>query len=181
MFGLNYLLTYLIIFVNSFIFLLTSGNSGRYIVSEYLKNDAAVDNGEYYRLFTSTFLHGGVLHIFANMYSLYSLRSLESIFGPFGFLTLYIGSGISGSFLSYTMRTGNSLGASGSISGLLGSALFLAFSSGNYSLIQSLMYVIVVNIVIGIMPGSNIDNWAHLGGFLGGIFITMLLSLFIKN
>lgn len=175
----NTSLTYLLIFVNSIIFLLTSSDFSGGIVRNYLKNNSAIDSGEYYRLFTSTFLHGGVFHIFANMYSLYALRFLEPIFGPFGFLLLYIGSGISGSLMSYMMRTNDSLGASGSISGLLGSALFLAISNNNYSLVQNIFYILAVNIIIGIMPGSNIDNWAHLGGFLGGIFITMILSIFI--
>jgi len=84
---------------------------------------AGVADGEYYRLFTSMFLHFGVVHLALNMYSLYLLGPvLEQAFGQPRFGAAYLLSGLGGATLSYLLGTQNELaaGASGAVFGLFG-------------------------------------------------------------
>ena len=87
-------------------------------------------NGEYYRLLTCIFLHGGIIHITCNMYSLYIIGTqLESFFGKIRYLIIFLLSGICGSVLSLAFSNSNSIsiGASGAIFGLLGAILYFGY------------------------------------------------------
>ena len=143
-------------------------------------NRYLVQAGEVWRLATSMFLHIGIIHLFVNMYSLYIIgRQLESFIGKFKFLVVYLGSGIIGSLLSVVVHSNLSAGASGAIFGLLGSLLYLGYHYRLYlgSVLKTqIIPVIVVNLLIGFMvPG--IDNFAHIGGLVGGYLITMALGV----
>lgn len=140
--------------------------------------------GDYYRLFTSAFLHIGFLHLICNNYALYVLGSqLESFLGKFKFLFVYIFSALCGSLMSMLFSNGISAGASGAIFGLLGSILYFGYNYRVYlgGVIKSqIIPLIVMNLLIGfITPG--IDNAAHIGGLLGGLGITMALGLKHKS
>ena len=64
--------------------------------------------GEYYRLFTSIFLHVGIIHLLCNMYSLYVLGpQVENFYGKIKYLSIFIISGISGSLLSTALSSNN--------------------------------------------------------------------------
>ena len=143
-------------------------------------NRYLVQAGEVWRLATSMFLHIGIIHLFVNMYSLYIIgRQLESFIGKFKFLVVYLGSGIIGSLLSVVVHSNLSAGASGAIFGLLGSLLYFGYHYRLYlgSVLKTqIIPVIVVNLLIGFMvPG--IDNFAHIGGLVGGYLITMALGV----
>lgn len=144
-----------------------------------------IKRGEWYRLFSSMFLHFGFLHLLCNMYSLYNLGpSLERFFGMPMFLFLYLGSGLAGNVLTYVMelRSGRyslSLGASGAVFGLLGAYLVFAVLPGYSGVsLYGILRVLAINAVYTI-SNRSINAMAHLGGFAGGAAITAVLLLLL--
>ncbi|WP_040212268.1 rhomboid family intramembrane serine protease [Clostridium polynesiense] len=142
------------------------------------KENYAIAHGEYYRLLTAAFLHGGIMHLALNMYALYILGDLiEEVYGKTKYVAIYIISAVASSYLSYRMSPSLSIGASGAIFGLMGAALIYAFkernSIGKYFL-RNILSVIALNVFIGLTM-SNIDNYGHFGGLLGGMLISFLL------
>jgi len=153
------------------------------LVDDFAVNRFYVLNGEYYRLFTGMFLHANLVHLVFNMYALYIIGSqLESFLGKWKFLIVYILSGLSGSILSIFFSAGFSVGASGAIFGLLGALLYFGYHYRVYleTVVKSqIIPLIVINLLIGLMPG--IDNWAHLGGLIGGVLATMAVGIKYKS
>lgn len=148
------------------------------------KNSFLIGKGEFYRLFTCIFLHGGLMHIVFNMYALKSIGDLtERIYGKVNFIIIYILSGITGSYLSYKLSYGLAVGASRAIFGLLGSALVFAYyerkNIGKDFLIE-ILKVIIINIFIGLSL-ANVDNYAHLGGLISGIVISFVIYFKMKS
>lgn len=125
------------------------------------------------------FLHGGIVHVAVNMYSLYAIGPMvERVYGKAKYIAIYFISGILASIFSYAFSTSVSIGASGAIFGLLGAVLIFAFKSKGKTgsgFIKSILSVIFINIFIGAtLP--NIDNFAHMGGLLGGMLVAFLVS-----
>ncbi len=153
-----------------------------------LTDDLAVNrfsilNGEYFRLITGVFLHANIVHLVFNCYALYIIgMQLESFLGKGKYLAVYLLSGLAGSVLSIFFSTGYSVGASGAIFGLLGSLLYFGYHYRLYleTVVKSqIIPLIIVNLLIGLMPG--IDNWAHVGGLIGGILATMAVGIKYKS
>ena len=140
----------------------------------------AVRNGEVYRLLTSTFMHASILHLVFNMYALSIIgKQVETFLGKSKFLLVYLFSGLTGSLLSCAITNSYSLGASGAIFGLMGSLLYFGYHYRLYLgsvLLGQIVPVIVINLVIGYITPS-IDNAAHIGGLVGGLFISMALGV----
>ena len=139
-----------------------------------------VQAGEVWSLVTSMFLHIGLIHLVVNMYSLLIIgKQLESFLGKWKFLIVYLGSGILGSLLSVVVHSSISAGASGAIFGLLGSLLYFGYHYRLYLgtvLKTQVIPIIIINLLIGFMvPG--IDNFAHIGGLVGGYLLTMILGV----
>lgn len=134
--------------------------------------------GEYYRLLTCIFLHAGFAHIICNMYSLIVIGpQVESFYGKLKYLFIFLVSGICGSILSLVFSSSNivSVGASGAIFGLLGAIIYFGYHYRVYLgnvLKSQIIPVIILNLVIGFMI-SGIDNFAHVGGLIGGLFAAM--------
>lgn len=132
--------------------------------------------GEWWRLITSAFLHGGLLHVGFNMYVLYVIGPvLERALGSARFLVLYLVSAAGGSVASYAVSSPNtiSVGASGAIFGLM-AALLVVGRRFRHDVSQIVM-LLAVNIAIGfIVPG--IDWRAHLGGALTGAAVAAVLA-----
>ncbi len=150
--------------------LLMFGANNRYLVQQ----------GEIWRLASSMFLHIGIIHLLVNMYSLYIIgRQLEGFLGKIKYLIVYLGSGILGSLLSVVVHSSISAGASGAIFGLLGSLLYFGYHYRLYLgtvLKTQVIPIIIINLLIGFMlPG--IDNFAHIGGLVGGYLLTMALGV----
>jgi len=138
-----------------------------------------ISQGQYFRLFTCMFLHGGIVHIGVNMYSLYAIGPMvERVYGKAKYIAIYFVSGICASVFSYIFSTSVSIGASGAIFGLLGAVLIFAIKSKGKTgsgFIRSILSVIFINIFIGAtLP--NIDNFAHVGGLLGGMIVSFLVA-----
>ena len=144
---------------------------------------------EYWRLFTSVFVHGGLIHLAVNMWSLYVIGPLvERLYGNWAFAVLYVAAGIGGAIASVAaspLRIG--VGASGAICGLLGALIAFLIThrrSIPSALLKSLRANVLVIIVFMVILGKivpNIDHEAHLGGlttgFVGGLMLWRPLPL----
>ena len=150
------------------------------LANMFILDPIAVRNGEVYRLLTSTFMHASILHLVFNMYALSIIgKQVETFLGKSKFLLVYLFSGLTGSLLSCAITNSYSLGASGAIFGLMGSLLYFGYHYRLYLgsvLLGQIVPVIVINLVIGYITPS-IDNAAHIGGLVGGLFISMALGV----
>ncbi len=139
--------------------------------------------GDYWRLVMPMFLHIGWFHLAVNMYALYLLGPIyERIYGYARFSLIYVGAGITGSWLSMAMSQNVAAGASGAIFGIAGAMLVTgrlypevvpwrwkrAFGRG-------MVLVIILNYAIGLSLHNLIDNWGHTGGLLGGILLALII------
>ena len=132
--------------------------------------------GEYYRLLTSAFLHGGVVHLLLNMYALYLFGpQLEGALGRLRFIVLYVVSALGGSALSYAFAapTQPSLGASGAVFGLLGAYLVINRRLGRDN--TPLLMLLAINLAYGFLV-PNIDWRAHLGGLVTGGLVAAVIA-----
>ena len=171
-------ITKVLIIINVLLFILTLLDVN--LFNKLILDAIGVRNGEVYRLLTSIFMHGSIYHLVVNMYSLYFLgKELETFLGKTKFIIIYLISGLTGSLLSCILTNSYSLGASGAIFGLLGSLLYFGMHYRLYLgsvLVKQIVPIIVLNLLIG-FTFSGIDNAAHIGGLIGGIFITMALGI----
>ncbi|MFH2006378.1 MAG: rhomboid family intramembrane serine protease [bacterium] len=143
----------------------------------------AVGAGEYWRLASAMFLHASWLHLAVNLFMLWFLgRFAEQLMGSLRFGIVYVVAGITGNLASHLWRVGPiSVGASSSIFGILGAALVvLMLSRGRVpeGWRRSMVFVLALVIGLNFLPGLDvpvIDNYAHLGGLLGGALVGGLL------
>ena len=151
----------------------------RVLIQFGAKVNTLIQAGEVWRLFASTFIHIGIIHLIFNLYALWALGPLtEESLGHRKFLLIYILSGLGGSIASFVFSTALSAGASGAIFGLLGALLYYSYKRPalwKSGLGMNLVLVILVNLGFGLVqPG--IDNFAHLGGLITGTISCVLLS-----
>lgn len=177
------IVTYALIIINVIVFLLSLFNES--IIQMFAVNRFFIaDLGQYYRLFTGIFLHANFLHLIFNMYALYVIgMQLESFLGKGKYLAVYLLSGLGGSMLSIFFDNGFSVGASGAIFGLMGALLYFGYHYRVYldSVVKSqIIPLIVINLLIG-FTSTGIDNWAHIGGLVGGILATMAVGVKYKS
>lgn len=177
--------TNVLILINVVMFVITALLSKNIFVSDDnvlrilgSKNNALIREGQYYRFLTCMFLHGGLVHIACNMYSLYVVGPLvEKVYGRFKFILIYFISGITGSIFSFIFSPYDSIGASAAIFGLLGALLIFSIKikkTAGKSFFMNIIAVIFLNVFMGItMPG--IDNFAHMGGLLSGSILSLAL------
>jgi rhomboid protease GluP len=136
-----------------------------------------------WRILTSNYLHGGMLHIALNMWCLWNLGSLaERIFDRTTYLLTYTFCGLAGSLASLWWHpTVVGIGASGAIFGVAG-ALIAALYLGHLPIpkaalrgtLRSLLTFAAYNLFFGALPG--IDNSAHIGGLLAGLALGSAVS-----
>ena len=155
-----------------------------WLVNNFILFGDWVREGEIYRLLTGTFLHADLLHILCNTYALYIVGSMvEGYYGRKKFAIIYLVSAITGSLLSICMSDIPSVGASGAIFGLLGSLVYFGYHYRVYFgsvILQRIIPVIIINLGIGFMM-SEIDNFAHIGGLIGGFLISKALGINSKD
>ncbi len=146
-------------------------------------------SGEWWRLVTYMFLHGGILHIAFNMWCLWDLGALaESLYGRWTFAAIYFMTGIGGGLGSiiWNPRT-FTVGASGAIFGLAG-ALIASFYLGEFSLprvaiggtLRSLVVFAGFNLFFGGMF-AGVDNACHLGGLVSGLGLGAVIAKLAPN
>ncbi len=131
----------------------------------------------WWTLLTAIYLHGGLLHIFFNMYWIRILGpSATEVFGPARTFVLFNVSGAVGFLVSNMMSGVETVGASGAIFGLMAALIVYGRKRGSSMMTQQLWgYVIMIGIFGFVMPGVN--NWAHGGGFAGGWVAAQLMGL----
>ncbi len=130
----------------------------------------AVAEGEYWRLITAGFLHGGIGHLFLNMFSLWILGSLiEPAIGTARFAIIYFASLLTGSLGALLLQPDAfTVGASGAIFGLMGAAFIILRERGMNIMESGLGIWIGLNLVLTfVIPGISIGG--HLGGLAGGV------------
>jgi rhomboid protease GluP len=159
-------------------------------------------HSEWYRLLTATFVHVGFVHIATNMWCLWNLGILgEPLIGPWGIVAVYMLTGIAGNLLSMAWNVGTAVlshnpasllqigaGASGAVFGIAGILIVLLSNRKlpfPWEELRRLRSMVIkfsaINLVIGLSTmifnfGIRIDNFAHIGGFLGGLALGVPLS-----
>jgi membrane associated rhomboid family serine protease len=143
--------------------------------------------GEWWRLVTPVLVHGGLLHLMFNMYFLYLVGPLvEQLYGSARFLLLYALTAAAGSAASYLFGgPAPSVGASGAIFGLCGVLLAVSavhrpiLDRRGRAIMSQIGFLVVLNLMIGFGFGAlldaNIDNAAHIGGLLAGLWLGLVL------
>lgn len=146
------------------------------------RSDMIMEGRQLYRLLTPIFLHGGIGHLMANSYSLKSMGiNVERAFGQPRMVAVYLVSGIMGNVMSAIQSPNPAVGASGAIFGLVGA--YYTFLSRNQDLFGStadmqkgaLIETIGINLLLG-QVNPMIDNWGHIGGFIGGVGMAWLIG-----
>jgi membrane associated rhomboid family serine protease len=151
-----------------------------YSLAEYASAGAPY---EPWRMITSMFAHSpsSFLHILFNMFTLWMFgQALESLLGRARFITLYFIAGLAGSLgvmyfdLALGLDFNPVVGASGAIFGLMGAYLVILRHLGGNS--TSLLVLLIINVVIGFLPGSNLAWQAHVGGLIGGALAGLIYT-----
>lgn len=145
-----------------------------------------VEEGQWWRLLTNTFLHGGLMHIVANMVGLLFVGLfLEPAIGTKRFAIFYVATGILASIASIWWHAATvSVGASGAIFGMYGVFLALLLrkvfpAELNKAFLTSTLVFVGFNLVMGLAGG--IDNAAHIGGLVSGFVIGLIIAPTIKG
>ena len=180
------IVTSIIIGLLTIIFLIGLFGNSDTIVYYFGVNRLFIRNGGYLRLLTGTFIHVDILHFLCNCYSLYVIGKMaEGYYGRGKYILIYLVSAIAGSLLSIAMsdELTFSIGASGAIFGLLGSLLYFGYHYRVYFgnvLIKQIVPVIIFNLLIGFTV-SGIDNFAHIGGLIGGFLVSKAVGINSKD
>lgn len=185
----EYFVTIILLIINIIAFIICS-QTGEvvYNVGSMNAESVFIDH-EYYRLITAMFLHGDIEHIVSNMIFLVGIgQMVECAIGHVRFIILYMLSGLGASICSmlYSATSGNlysSVGASGAVFGLIGALLILVIVHNGrfgYVSIRRLLLAIVYMIYSGIST-QYVDNAAHIGGLICGIFIMALYNFISVN
>ena len=132
---------------------------------------------EPWRAITAGFLHGGIVHLLVNMYSLYIFGGLvEQMLGRVRYLALYLISIFGGSVAVLWLSdiTSSVVGASGAIFGLMAAYFVIAKRLGANT--GQLTGLIAINLFIGFLPGTNISWQAHVGGLIAGGIVAYIYT-----
>ncbi|MBI2558252.1 rhomboid family intramembrane serine protease [Candidatus Woesearchaeota archaeon] len=150
-------------------------------------------------IFTSMFLHGGIAHIFGNMWFLHIFGdNVEDVFGRFKYIIFYILSGIAASLLHFLLNLGSdvpAVGASGAISGVLGAYVILFPHVKVYVISRfyhdrvSAKFMIGIWFLFQLISGtfslfgaqSGIAFFAHIGGFVFGAVFALIYKIINKT
>jgi len=188
---LAYRITYTIIGINVVVYLFSALFSQDIVDMEMqtlvdmgaLYGPITVLKGEWWRLFTAMFLHGGMTHILMNMFSLYLIgRGMEMYFTARSYVIIYLFSGLLGGLASLYMHPNSvGIGASGAIFGVFGAlaGFFLAhrdkIAAHSKAFMKDFAVVLGINLVLGLSIPS-IDVSAHIGGLIIGLIGGFVIS-----
>jgi rhomboid protease GluP len=141
----------------------------------------AILMGQWWRLITAGFLHGGLFHIMMNSWVLFDLGAqVEEIYGTKRMIVFYFVSTVLGFAASAWWSSGLSIGASAGIFGLIGAMIALGMRSNTSmgSMIRG-MYIrwAIYGLLMGLLPFFAIDNAAHIGGLAGGFAAAYLAKM----
>jgi membrane associated rhomboid family serine protease len=175
--------TYSLIGITAFFFILQSVPGIGSTVTQALQYAGAYTQPgigaplEPWRMITSVFMHGSVLHLLFNMYALFIFgQGLEHTLGRARYLTLYLLAGLGGSVAVDLIASPYQgvVGASGAIFGLMGAYFIIQRHLGGTNV--QLLVLVGINLVIGFIPGVGISWQAHLGGLAAGALIGFIFT-----
>lgn len=169
--------TIILILANLIVFAITSLGGENYLILLAQVGELFYQ-GYYWQIFTSMFVHFGILHILFNMYGLFYFGRLNEMnFSVRQYLAIYFGAGLLGNVMSLILIPPNvpAGGASGAIFGLLGSYVSIERRANN--MVMGLLYAFLI-FVQSSGPGVNI--FAHLFGLLAGLALGFLFTTTAK-
>ena len=177
------LVTALLVAANCVVFLICTWDGSVLYNKGELLGLAVVRQKEYYRIYTSMFLHADAGHLFSNMLVLYAVGGmLERHLGRVRYAVLYVlaGTGAAAASVWYQLRIGStvgSIGASGAVYGLIGALLlFVIAGKGRFeSVTLTRILLCIAYSLYGGFMAEHIDNAAHIGGFVCGFILAALL------
>lgn len=180
-----YPVTASLIAINLIIYLLTLFPTLELIIKGYgIQYNAAIANGEYWRIFTAMFLHADFFHVFMNMFWLFIFGpDLEKLVGKMRYFNIYMVSGLVGNIATYLIEPADylSLGASGAIFGVFGAfGALIYYTRKQLPMLRQLILPLIAVSVIMTFLQPNINVMAHLGGLAGG-FVMGLIYLHPKR
>lgn len=146
---------------------------GRTLVNFGAKWLPALEVGQWWRLITAGFLHGGIMHLLMNSWALYDVgATVEELYGWARLVVIYFVATVAGFYASALWTPAVSMGASAAIFGLIGAMIALGMRHRNPmgAAIRGL-YIrwAMYGLILGFLPG--IDNAAHVGGLAGGFVV----------
>ena len=179
----DYKMTVAIAVINIALFILTQVIGEKIYDVGGCRADLVLKQHQFYRLFTSNYLHYGLDHIFNNMIVFVLLGSrLEKMMGSMRYLILYTISGIAGSVVSvlYYGIIGEhamSVGASGAIFGICGAlaAIFIWRRKQLKEFDGPWIFVMIAGSLYHGFQSSGTDNAAHIGGCIAGFILAIIL------
>lgn len=180
-------MTVLLILLNTLIFLIVEFTGGSENGQHMLECGAAyapliLEQGQWYRIFSSMFLHFGAPHLINNMLVLFVLgQRLEPTVGRLRFLLIYIAGGLGGNFISlfWDMRTGDyavSAGASGAVFAVMGGMIYVIIRHrGRVAdlTMKQMLIMAAFSLYFG-FASEGVDNAAHAGGLLCGFLAAVI-------
>jgi len=182
--------TVMILLINTGLFLATALHSGgqssgfdmniggQTLLEFGAKYNPAIAAGQWWRLITAGFLHGGLMHILMNSWVLFDLGAqTEESYGTSRFLVIYLFSTVTGFGASYFWSPALSIGASAGIFGLIGAMIAMGIRDRSaYGAAVRSLYTrwAVYGLMMGLLPFFAIDNAAHIGGIAGGFAIAYI-------
>ena len=169
---------YVLIAVNVLMYLGQSASPSNSVYRDFVLYGPFVADGEWWRLLTAGFLHGGLFHLLLNMYALYFLgRMVEPALGHVRFAALYFASLLAGSCGAVLLSPDTPVvGASTAIFGLFGAAIVMARNRGVDIMASGLGPILIINLMITFFPGFNISIGGHLGGLIGGVLAALVIE-----
>lgn len=178
------LFTYILIALNVLCFILQLNKGTLHNIQNLIDMGAnfnpLIIEGEWWRFFSSMFLHLDFFHVAMNMIALFYLgNAVEKIFGRMRFLLIYFLAGLSGSIASFAFSVNVSAGASGAIFGLFGALLFFGLIHREVfkeTIGTNIIIILIINFILGFSV-SSIDMGAHVGGLVGGFLISAVLFI----
>jgi len=148
---------------------------GRTLFDFGAKYTDAILAGQWWRLITAGFLHGGLFHLLMNTWALFDLTgTVEEFFGTPRLIAIYIVSTITGFAASTFWSASLSIGASAAIFGLIGAMIAYGtqYRTSMGAMIKSMfMRYAIYGLLFGLMPFFQVDNAAHIGGLAGGFAV----------
>jgi len=174
------ILTYSLAAINVFVALIGIFVGLENLLEFGAKYNPYILQGQFWRFLTPIFLHANLVHLGVNTYSLLAIGpAVETLFGRVKFLAIYLIAGILGNIASFAFSPAISVGASGSIFGLLGALFYVGIKYKDVleqRFMTNIVMMIALNLIYGFMH-SNIDNFGHIGGLIGGLLASYSLGL----
>ena len=165
-----------------------AGQVGQELGALLLLDKPAVAAGELWRLATVTLVHAPLtqmpLHLLFNMYALYLAGPfVERLYGRGAFLLIYLATAVGGSLASFAFSDAPyGVGASGAIFGLFGLLIAVQYihrpvlDRQSRAFLGQLMALVILNLILGFAMGGTIDNMAHIGGLVTGLWLGVLFA-----